>query len=337
MDAANPLFGISGQLPETTPAAKPFYAPAPVERVDARPRKLSRFCGRQVEEARFNHFVVSSFAQNTARPLFCLLVGEASENRRSFVERVTEIALREEAALRWGEAQSVVHLSAPLVWPSQDIPEARQKELLLSLSAALNFGFTEGLTADELRRQARAKKLDVVVLHHVIDAAQWDAQTAALLNWYLNFWQEGANAEARPQFVIFLDVNLADEIVNGRRLNAWRRFRAGRNKTRVLKFLTEGLKRRLSALPHLVLRDFGRVTKDEAREWFSRFTTLSGPQLEAQIEQIFPVLQPRRSLQKVENHLEELSPHYLKEGPIVDDVRKRFRALRRGWQHAGRT
>ena len=295
---------------------------------DNRRRILPHLCGRRAEEDEF----YQRLTQQRGKSLICLLYGDERAAQQSFVERLTEIGIREETHALRGAGQGFLLAFNALSWPARDPLEERRQELLLNLWSACNLIPDKELTPSVLYRELHAGKVQCLVLRYVIPLREWDTTSGALLKWYLNFWRDLPNAADGPQIIVFLDFQRATRR-NINPLTAWWR---KRREKRARQQLEQLVARPPEGFSLLRLREFPLVSRSEVSDWFQRYTIYPAGEIAAQVAQIFPPLVTRLDMQSIADKLVEIPQEYLAEGAI-DDVRKRFRALRGGWQHAGRT
>jgi hypothetical protein len=296
---------------------------------------LPRLCGRQAEEQQFYRFFTRELEKQPGRPQICLLNSAANQRHEGFAERLAEVGIREEAQLRWGETDGTVLLSAVVEWPFGDGLAERQEALSRRLFASFNAPADGELTADALRRSLKTRKIRVAVARHRLETARWDSPAGRLLDWYAAFWHGLRDDPNGPQFVVFLDFLTPAKpsgCVLSRRFKQWQ---AARAQSRLARHLNAVTIPRLT-LPFWSLPALSAPTREDVAAWLRRYTNFDERAVNDWLEQIFAAPLQRPDAAAIEDKLGEINPHNLKEG-VIDDVRKWFRAVRRDWQHAGRT
>ena len=319
---------------------RPFVAPSNVARGSSflnfhrenRHRIVASLCGRELAADQFYRFLVSQLAIKPGKPLICILYGGAEAGHNGFIQRLIEIGLREEIHCLFGAEQGSLQALTDLPWPAHDPLPERQDALLTTLFSTLNFSLHNDLTPNLLATLLRGAKQQAVVLHHIIVADRLDFVAKTLLKWYLSFWNEFPGAVNSSQIIVFLDFRNSAKDAKNPLVTWWRK----RREKRDLRQIAELARKPTGDLPILFLGELPMVSRSEVGEWFRHYTDFSNSEIADRVNHIYPPLVTRLNMRAIELKLLDIPQEHFKEGAI-DDVRKRFRALRRSWQHAGRT
>jgi hypothetical protein len=311
-------------------AALPFFP-----HKENRERILHLLCGRKVPEQQFYRFLVANLARTQFAPLFCGLRGAEGDCGAAFVKRLAHVGVSEETRLAFGETYANLHFCPDLRWPDTDPLEERQRKLLWQLQELLAIPADIETSPLAFHNWLHRQQAKIVALHYRIPARQCDLHTFPLLKWYINFWNSLPAHLSYPYLILFFEFITDDTpgaSLPGRLLSKLRLAAQQRKLSGLWRQLSE-LRRREVRL--LLLNDLGPVSYDETRDWFDEFTNFSKSEIVANLAEIYKTLFASQKMQTVIDLLERIPQENLKEGAI-DDVRKRFRTLRRSWQHVGR-
>jgi hypothetical protein len=190
---------------------------------------VSRMCDRAKQEADFVTCLGLSSRYRPGFPLACMVHGEESENHQSFVERLRDTKIQQHAGAHPGRRRgSVKHV--PLKsdeWP-YDYDRASRRRLLKSYVcgklAPRYSALVEEYSVADLRRLLGQSLNSVFVFEHKIMARLWDGETADLLRWYLEFWDEVKGDAEIPQCFIFFKLVYPDARRGGL-WGVWRKVR----------------------------------------------------------------------------------------------------------------
>jgi hypothetical protein len=166
-------------------------------------------CDRDHQEAAFVRCLSRlSPAYRPGFPLVCVVRGEEGQNHWSFVRRLCRTRIQEFATARSGEKGATVKVLEP-DWPCADDLASRQEALVFSLFETLDPAYafrSSDYSAQALRRLLEESLCSVVVFKHEVQAQPCDGEIAALLRWYLSFWDEVKADASIPQCIVFLNV-----------------------------------------------------------------------------------------------------------------------------------
>jgi hypothetical protein len=236
-------------------------------------------CDRVDQEADFGRAFGRGLKQRPGFPQFYVVHGEERESHTSFVERLRLTTIQRYAALQWGEQQAAVPLW-DLDWPDPDRPASRREQLKSFVFERIdpNYVLKGGdYSADDLRRLLAALgEYPLVVVHHRVPARAWGADDAALVGWYMEFWDEVKGGADIPQLVVFLSVVYPKAPPDG----LWsyvRRARHQAEKRRVREQLLavcaaarRGPDEDARCCPAVVLDELRCVKPDDVMKWFTR-------------------------------------------------------------------
>jgi hypothetical protein len=188
-------------------------------------QNVSRMCDRAKQEADFMAALGLASRHRPGFPLACVVHGEERENHKSFIQRLHATKIQDYAKTLSGRQRgSVKHLRYD-EWPSGRDPASARSLLKYDLFQKLapHYGLRgEDYSAADLRRLLGQSLAPVFIFEHKIMARQWGGETAGLLRWYLEFWDEVKGGGQLPQCFVFFKLVYPDARRGGP-WNVWRR------------------------------------------------------------------------------------------------------------------
>ncbi|GAB4410927.1 MAG: hypothetical protein OHK0039_15700 [Bacteroidia bacterium] len=255
-------------------------------------------CDRDRQVQVLRQHIEDRLQQDTWPPQFFVLHGRQEDRHRSLVERCREVEIRQIAEQHFGHERGRIDYFETREWPATGDLALRQRDLRRQL---LQTTGVQGLPGSDWSAQALfagvSSRAGVVLIQHTLFAARWDAQSEALLRWYIDvFWQMTSARDRQPLFVIFLNLIFEPDDPG-----FWQRFWGGPNRRqRLLKRLHQLQSSRQERMQ--ILRELHPVSRTDVAEWVE---THYPDELEGLADVVFQDPRRRLSMAAVEHQLRE--------------------------------
>lgn len=288
-------------------------APAPADAAQPRWGSLvHRMCNRTAQEDDFYTFFYTQAQQQPGRPHIYFLRGEEQECPESLIERLICLIVQEYAHDKWGAQHGSV-LSKLIDWPDPGEATARRKRLVGRLYRDFDCEYANDSPA--AFAQATAGLLNpVIALRHRIRAERWEEEKA-LLQSYLQFWDEVAGYSPKPFFLIFLSLIYPAQNKTRGFLSFFKRSGFDREQFERDLLQLSSLTASGPACPRLILEELGSVEEHHVRSWFDKFGILEEGDRLKKCRELFRGAE-RRSMAEIELALKQIHREFIEQRGI---------------------
>lgn len=269
----------------------------PTERPESRVELLGEFvpwmCNRQTQEDTFKSHFAGQIRRTGKAPQVYVLPSLESEIPAKLVERFRRVTLKQYLAscLKKGDSLDGLSASDPEITEKKiDWPEStgtlaeRQQRLETALFGALDetYLYRTGAKFDPAEFVSLTNHMEepVVMLRHTLRLSDWDAETGALLQWYLGFWAAVGQLNPKPLWLVFLVIHYPPK----EKTSLWKSWFAPAtfDRQRIDKVLQAVLPNWLAgARPTEPANCLGRmldevpcIKRDDVSEWLDKFQIL---------------------------------------------------------------
>ena len=257
---------------------------------------LGRFkhllCDRYPQVESFCNCIVNCVELLPKQPISYLVYGEAMENHSSLTLRIAEIELLKTISIT--KEEQIFRPQIKEVWPTFGQLKDMQNTLKRQIANTFQTNNSTQVQAIDIVQQYRNRK-GIILLEHTIDGTDWDAQTAKLLDWYINLFWKIEYDFSLPQVVIFINVKYP--MVSGGFFK--RLLGGGSKKGKIEETLTQISKN--SSDHCYLLPELNPVRINDVNNWIDQY---GDSQLDYLLEEIFEDDKDKRKpMRTVESHL----------------------------------